>query len=141
MDRIVVPQFLEIEDTIIGAVTIRQFLEMLVGGLLIFIYYKVFDFSLFAVASLVTIAVVAVLAFVKINGQPFHFFMLNFVSTLKSPKLKVWRKQYNPADFKEQPEIIQPTMMTYTQQRTISSSKLSELALIVDTGGVYHGEK
>jgi hypothetical protein len=141
MDRIVVPQFLEIEDTVIGPITIRQFLEMLVGGLLIFIYYKVFDFSLFAVASLVTIALVAVLAFVKINGQPFHFFMLNFVSTFKSPKLKVWRKQYNPADSKAQPEIVRPTMMTYTQQRTISSSKLSELALIVDTGGVYHGEK
>lgn len=135
------PQFLEIEDTIIGPITIRQFLEMLVGGLLVFIYYKVFDFSLFAFASIITIVLVLVLAFVKINGQPFHFFMLNFVATLKSPKLKVWRKQYDPEDFKAQPEIIRPTMMTYTQQRTISSSKLSELALIVDTGGVYHGEK
>ena len=85
MDQIVVPQFLDVEDKIIGPITVRQFIEMLVAGLLIFIFYKVFDFSLFLVASLAVGGATLVVAFVRVNGQPFHYFLLNFLTTIKNP--------------------------------------------------------
>ena len=92
MEQITVPQFLDVEDRIIGPITVRQFIEILVGGLIIFIFYKLFDFSLFVVAGLLVFGLTVLLAFVKINGQPFHNFFLNFITTLKNPKLKIWRK-------------------------------------------------
>jgi hypothetical protein len=142
MEQIVVPQFIDAEDTIIGPITVRQFIEMMVGGLLVFIFYKIFDFSLFAVTGLLTIAVTLVIAFIRINGQPFHYFLLNFIETIKSPKLKIWKRQVTEKDIRKEAakEIrTRPAPPMLVRQAT-SSSRLSELALIVDTGGVYRGE-
>ena len=102
MEQIVVPQFIDAEDTIIGPITVRQFIEMMVGGLLVFIFYKIFDFSLFAVTGLLTIAVTLVIAFIRINGQPFHYFLLNFIETIKSPKLKIWKRQVTEKDIRKE---------------------------------------
>ncbi len=141
MDQIVVPQFLDVEDKIIGPITVRQFIEMLIGGMLVFIFYRIFDFSLFVLASIIVIVFTLVVAFVKINGQSFHYFILNLISTLKNPRLKVWRKDISDLSLKrareKEPAIRLPNTMIRHQ---VSASRLSELALIVDTGGVYQGE-
>jgi hypothetical protein len=142
MEQVTVPQFLDVEDKIIGPITVRQFIEMLVAGIIIFIFYKIFDFSLFIVSGLFVSAIAVIFAFVKINGQPFHIFVLNFILTLKNPKLKVWKKVVDDdllkASLKKPAEENVPVVQT--KRRTITSSSLSELSLIVDTGGVYQGE-
>lgn len=142
MEQIVVPQFLDVEDTVIGKITIRQFVEMLVGGLLVFIFYRAFRFPVFVVLATITIGITGVIAFVRINGQPFHYFMLNFVATLSNPNLKVWRRKVTTGDIKKSLASEEPIKITSTTApvRTVSASRLSELALIVDTGGLYHGE-
>jgi hypothetical protein len=142
MEQITVPQFLDVEDKIIGAITVRQFLEMLIAGMIIFIFYKIFDFSLFVLSSIIVFAIAVVFAFVKINGQSFHNFLLNFVATLRNPKLKIWKKVVDTKEIKEnlkkpvEKEIGVPKI----KRQAITTSSLSELSLIVDTGGVYRGE-
>lgn len=136
------PQFLTVEDTIIGPITVRQFLEMLAGGLLIALYYRLFDFSLFIIASLLTAGIVAVFAFARPHGQNFHDFLLNFLATFKSPKLKVWRRGNLVAtvallEKKAPAKKVSPGKV---KAKEITASRLSELSLIVDTGGVYRGE-
>jgi len=142
MEQITVPQFLDVEDKIIGPVTVRQFIEMLIGGIIIFIFYKIFDFSLFIVTGLAIFGVTIILAFARVNGQPFHNFMLNFIATLKNPKLKIWKKVISDHDIKL--ILAQPTeakvTVPQTKRQAITASNLSELSLIVDTGGVYQGE-
>lgn len=142
MEQITVPQFLDVEDKIIGPITVRQFIEMLIGGIVIFIFYKSFDFSLFIVSSLLVFAITMIFAFAKINGQPFHNFLLNFIATLKNPKLKIWKKVINDRDIKaslKKPEEVKIAVPPIKRQ-IINASNLSELSLIVDTGGVYQGE-
>ena len=142
MEQITVPQFLDVEDRIIGPITVRQFIEILVGGLIIFIFYKLFDFSLFVVAGLLVFGLTVLFAFVKINGQPFHNFFLNFITTLKNPKLKIWRKTVSDQEIKA--SLKKPLELLITapkiKRQAFDASNLSELALIVDTGGVYRGE-
>ncbi|MDO8668715.1 MAG: PrgI family protein [Candidatus Buchananbacteria bacterium] len=142
MEQITVPQFLDVEDRIIGPITVRQFIEMVIGGIIIFIFYKIFDFSLFVVSGLLVLVITVTFAFIKINGQHFHNFLLNFITTIKNPKLKIWRKTISEADIKmslkkpkeeKGPEVA-------VRKKIINASNLSELALIVDTGGVYQGE-
>ncbi len=143
MDKITVPQFLEVESKVIGPITIRQFIELIIAGLIIFIFYKLFDFSLFAVSGLAVLGITLVVAFVKINGQSFHYFILNFLATLKSPKLKVWRRSLSRKEVFQKREKEQDQERNRSQNRTaprVTSSRLSELSLIVDTGGVYQGE-
>lgn len=140
MQQVVVPQFLDVEDKIIGPITVRQFIEMLAGLIIIVIFYKIFDFSLFIVTSLIVFAMDVVLAFAKINGQAFHLFLLNFIQTLRNPKLKTWRKDIDlkmlAGRLAEPLEQKIPTV----RRKQLSTSKISEIALIIDTGGIYAGE-
>ena len=142
MNQVVVPQFLDVEDKIIGPVSVRQFLEMIIGAAVIFIAYKLFDFSLFITLAFIIGAVTLILAFVKINGQSFHYFILNFVVTFTRPRLKIWRKDTS-IDRRKNNKKGDEHNISYTSilGSPVKSSKLSELSLIVDTGGVYQGEK
>jgi len=142
MQQFTVPQFIDVEDKIIGPLTTRQFLIMLAGAALIAICYKFFDFSLFISLAILIFAVCGIFAFFRINGRPFHFFVLNFIQTVKRPPLRIWNNDtialaavYGQSEKTE--NIIRPAMPT----RAISSSRLSELSLIVDTRGAYKGEK
>lgn len=141
MQQVVVPQFLDVEDKIIGPITVRQFIELLVGGIIVAVFYKLFDFSLFVVSGLIVFCLTVIVAFAKINGQAFHLFMLNFVQTLRSPKLKVWRKDISLKGAKESAVQAAAGQISPARLRKpLSTSKISEIALIIDTGGIYSGE-
>lgn len=143
MQQVTVPQFLDVEDKIMGPITIRQFIELLIGLGIIFIFYKIFDFSLFVLSGLLVFGITCLFAFAKINGQVFHLFLLNLIATLKNPKLKVWRKKLSIDEIKA--ALKNPTdqyvPLRIKSKKSVSASKLSELSLIVDTGGVYMGEE
>lgn len=139
MQQVVVPQFLDVEDKIIGPVTVRQFVEVVVGGLIIVLFYQLFTFPVFVVLGLIILSMTVVLAFARINGQPFHLFLLNFFQTLKNPKLKVWKKYSVEADYQEE-KNNEASTAPLVMRPPIASSKISEIALMVDTGGIYQGE-
>ncbi len=137
-NRFIVPQFIDAEDKIWGPITVRQFVIVLVGALFIFISYKLSDFGLFLLETIIILALVVLFAFYRVNGAPFHLFALNIVQTFKKPPLRVWLKQYielKEEELKEEEEDELPPKKTF-----LPSKKLSELSLIIDTGGVYKGE-
>lgn len=142
MQQVVVPQFLDVEDKIIGPVTVRQFIEMVIGAIFIAILYRLLYLPYFLVSGFVIFSITMIVAFAKINGQVFHIFMLNFFQTMVNPKLKIWRKRATLKEIRDdlakpKEEVSQSTKML---KRPVSSSRLSEIALIIDTGGVYQGE-
>lgn len=139
MQQFTVPQFIDVENKIIGPITTRQFLILLSAAIMIAICYKIFDFSLFLFCTVVILGIAATFAFVKINGRPFHFFVLNIIQTLRRPRLRVWNnrlialEQLEKVDFKKQE--AKPPVKEYYQ-----TSRLAEIALVVDTKGRYKGE-
>ncbi|MFA5359850.1 MAG: PrgI family protein [Patescibacteria group bacterium] len=141
MQQFVVPQFIDVEDKIIGPITTRQFIIMLVGFLIIAIFYKIFDFSLFVTAGLLVFAITGIFAFLKINGRPFHYFVLNLFQTLRRPKLRVWYKNFMAAldDYGVEDSLIAP-VASVVAEKHFSTSHLAELSLIVDTKGAYRGD-
>lgn len=138
-NRFIVPQFIDAEDKIWGPITVRQFIIVIVGGVLIFISYKLADFAMFLTQTAVTVVLVVLFAFLKINGAPFHIFLLNVIQTIKRPRIRIWRKEYiKVEEFREKGEFIKPAPII--AKSMVSNKKLSELSLIIDTGGVYKGE-
>lgn len=137
-DQFVVPQFIDVEDKILGPITVRQFVIILVDFGVVFLFYKIFDFALFVITGLLVLGFGFVLAFIKINGQPFHFFLLNFAQTLRRPKLRVWDKNIpdNELRFYAQTVKIKPPP-SIPKKPLLEASKLAELSLVVNTGGVY----
>ncbi|MFA5109118.1 MAG: PrgI family protein [Patescibacteria group bacterium] len=139
MQQFVVPQFIDVEGKIIGPITTRQFLILLSASIIIAIFYKIFDFSLFLVTGMLILALAAVFSFVKVNGRPFHLFALNALQTLRRPHLRVWNNKLMALERSEKvmPVITEPEI---APKKIYKKSRLAELALIVDTKGKYKGE-
>ncbi len=139
MLQFTVPQFIDIEDKIIGAITVRQFVILLVAMIFIALCFKIFSLTPFILISVFIFAIAIIIAFVKINGAAFHFFILNIIQTFKKPRLRVWRKDDR---LEGAVEFAIPTkpVEVLTTHKAYSASRLSELSLIVDTKGSYQGE-
>lgn len=139
MQQFTVPQFIDVENQIIGPITTRQFMILLGAMIIVAISYKLFDFSLFVTITVTVLIIAATFAFVKINGRPFHLFVLNTIQTWRRPNLRVWN---NRAIVNEQTEKIIAVKPEYeaVAPRVYKKSRLAELALIVDTKGKYRGE-
>lgn len=132
-----VPQFIDIETKIIGPITTRQFVIMLVSGMIDFIFYKLFYFQTFVVLALINTSIFGIFAFFKVNGMPFHFFVLNLVQTFKRPFLRVWAKEEITALPKEEKAEVKKE---YLKKPPLEGSRLSSLSLVVNTGGAFKEE-
>jgi len=145
MQMFTVPQFIDVEDKIIGPITTRQFIICLAGLAILVPAWKFLDFLSLVLVGLLDFTITFALAFIKINGRPFHYFILNVIQTFKKPRLRVWN-HHNPlkdllsaeeAAADEVPKVTRPTKV----KERLVSSHLKELALIVDTKGVYKGDE
>jgi hypothetical protein len=139
--KFIVPQFIDKENKILGPITVRQFLISIGTFFLIFIEYKLFTFGYFILGTIITAGIGGVFGFVKINGQPFHIFFLNFIQTSFRPKLRVWDKKPDESELRARmkpqvQKVIPPT----EHKKAPPSTRLRELALTVNTGGVYRPE-
>lgn len=141
-EQYVVPQFIDSEDKIFGPVTARQFIILMLVGLVEFLLFKLLSFIMFLVIGVPLLCLGGMVAFTKINGQPFHFFILNLVQTMKKPRLRVWDKTVTDAQLRDY--IIKPPPLVLTRfqhKASIGTSRIEELTLVVNTGGVYKPEE
>ena len=137
-EQFVIPQFLEVESKIIGPITVRQFVVLMTAGLIIVIFSRLFDFTLFILLSIPVFLIGIIFAFVKINGQPFHYIMLSVMQTLRRPSHRVWNK--NKTDSEIQAHLKQktpPPPPPPYRKPPLSGSHLRDLSLVVNTGGMY----
>jgi hypothetical protein len=141
-EKFVVPQFIDNEDKILGPITVRQFLICLAATLVIFIAYRVLTFVPFIFAAVFIAAFAGVFGFLKINGQPFHLFFVNVLQTLSRPAKRVWNKE--PTNSELRAFIIKPPeapKITPKSKSMPESTRLRDLALTVNTGGVYNPDE
>jgi hypothetical protein len=139
--QFVVPQFIDSEPKLLGPVTPRQFLILFVAVLLSALMKVLLPFWAFILVTVILAGMSLTLAFVKINGQSFHYFLLNMVQTWRKPKIRVWNKNLTDdylRQFIQREEIKKEEKHEHKQ--FIGKSRLNELSLIVNTGGAYRPE-
>lgn len=88
-----VPQFIEIEDKIVGPLTLKQFLYLAAGGAICFLLYFVLKIGFFIAIAIIIMGFCAMLAFIKINGRSFPHFLMNFIGFALKPKIYVWKRK------------------------------------------------
>lgn len=141
-NQFVVPQFIDVEAKIIGPITARQFLIVLGTVLIDFLIYRIFLNVFIVIALAVPVAAIGLaFAFAKVNGQPFHYMVVSVIQTLRRPNKRVWDKSLSDSDLrmflkKEEVEVMAPRAI----KKPIERSRLSELSMVVNTGGVYEGD-
>lgn len=144
MQQFVVPQFIEVESKVIGPISVRQFIILLVTAGLIYVWFELFSFVVFIILAVLSLAVGGTFAFAKVNSQPFHTFILGVIQTVKRPSLAVWRREQQlrvveKAGRKDKKDK-DSRKKTFIPKPDVSQSHLAELALIMDTEGKYTPE-
>lgn len=138
MQQFTVPQFIDVEDKIIGPITARQFIIFLVAAIFIAISYRLFDFTLFLTVGIIIFLISILLGFVRVNGRPFHFFLLNIIQTWRRPNIRIWNNRLAPlVDSEKIPTLKFDS--TNSSKEYYKKSRLAELSLVVDTQGEYRG--
>lgn len=141
MQQFVVPQFIDVEDKIFGPITTRQFLIIMCAGLFIFLAYKYADFGLFLVIAIVVGGLALLFAFVKINGQNFHLFLLNILQTMRRPSLRIWNKNYSTEELNYLRNQKFEEIIKKEEKKIPGKTHIRDLSLLVNTGGFYRPEE
>ncbi len=127
--RYQVPQFIEIEDKVVGPFTVKQFVYLVGGAGISFIIYTYVTFIL----ALVLIAGVAslslALAFYKINNKPFIDFLESAFIFYTKQNLYIWKKE-EKKEVKSEVSSTPDANQVYVPR--LSDSKLKELSWSLD---------
>lgn len=91
--RFEVPQFIEVEDKIIGPFTWRQFVYLAGGAGAALVLYFTLPFFLFIFVGVPIVILAGFLAFHKVNDRPFSNFLESGFNYFRKNKLYLWRKQ------------------------------------------------
>ncbi len=137
MQQFVVPQFIDIEDKILGPITTRQFLILLVIGMVVFLSFRYGDLALFIFCLIFFGGGGLVLAFVKVNGQSFHYFLLNIIQTLRRPSQRVWHKTLGKKELDVLRKYVPEEPELKPEIKPVRRERIQDLSLLVNTGGYY----
>lgn len=88
-----VPKFIEIESKIIGPLTLKQFIYLLIGAGICAIFYLFLELWLVIILGIFIMGFCATLAFLKINSQPFPQVLKSMLHFGFGPKKYYWKKK------------------------------------------------
>jgi len=132
MQQYQVPQFIMVEDRIIGPLTLKQFLYLLGAAAIGLIGWSLLHLVLFLVVVPPIAGFLVAMAFAKVNSQSFPTVVFNAASYFLKPRLYLWRRVEGkklqaprPAGAKK-PEPMLATLPKFTE------SKLNDLAWSLD---------
>lgn len=126
--RFQVPQFINIEDKILGPFSVKQFVYLVGGVALVYVSYKFLPFYLAIFIIAPGAALSLALAFLRPNGKPFIFLLQAAINYALSSRLYLWKHRPKKADPVETAKELNgvPTVPT------LSDSKLKDLTWALD---------
>lgn len=125
-----VPQFIEMEDKIVGPMTFRQFVYVAGGAGLAYLLWRLFPTFIGAPLALGAIGLGAALAFMQYNGRPLILALESGFYYFLRTKLYLWDTERKSKKKKE--EIEAAAVAPQIPIPKLSDSKLHELAWSLD---------
>lgn len=128
--QFIVPQFIDIEDKVIGPLTFKQFMYLAGGAGLAFAVYKLVPPIISIPLALGIITIAVLLTFFKVNGKPFVFVMQAFISYFFQSKLYIWKQNIK----KEEPKVAKVEEKKNEELKIprLTESKLGDLSWSLD---------
>lgn len=103
-----VPQYLDIEDKIIGPLTLKQFVYLLLGAGALFLLFNLLKLSVFIIVAIPIGILIFLVTFYKIGNQKFSQFVLSLLKFLGRPNIYTWKKlSPKKPDEEPMPKIIE----------------------------------
>jgi len=132
-----VPQFIEIEDKIFGPLSLKQFLYVVGGAGLSFLFYAYLPIYLAVFPIAIVAGLAIMLAFYKYNERPFVVLIEAAIRYLLTNKLYIWRKEDKVAA-KAKATKVEPITIAAKEGNAprLSTSRLKDLSWSLDVKDV-----
>jgi hypothetical protein len=125
-----VPQNIDLQDRIVGPLTLYQFLYLLASGMVFYATLKtpgIYDLILIGVpVGLLGLA----FSFVKINDQPFSRFVVSLIFFFTHPKARVWHHGSGTPEISVNTQDL--TVKKRVTTKTISIDQIRNLSQSLD---------
>ena len=131
----IVPKFIDREPKIMGPFTFKQFLYLLVPGVICFFLYFTLakkNFPLFVFISIVLLGGGLAFDFLKIKGHPLPIFLKNLFYFSFSSKMFVWRRKFMPPKI-QKIEKFEKKIEKEPVLKVAGRSRLQEISTSVET--------
>lgn len=136
-----VPQNIDLEDKIIGPLTLIQFLYLLVGGIIDYLLLNFLKGGILFYILAIPIAIFALaLTFIKIQDRPLSHFVKAGLIYLQSPHVRLWKRQGMKIEFINK-KIEKKKVYKSPPKKRIEKSELEKLAQMLDTQRVSAGDR
>jgi hypothetical protein len=89
-----VPQFIDIEDKIVGPLTAKQLGWLAMGGVVDFIFFAMLDSFPYIVSTIFIALTFGALAFYRPYNQPLISFLVSGAGFIVRPKIYIWKRSY-----------------------------------------------
>jgi hypothetical protein len=129
--RYQVPQFVDIEDKIIGPLTLRQFLTYVVAVMLLVPVYLAADMSLFITLAIPVLGVAALFAHFRLHGRTLFAIIGHASAFLLRGQLFVWHRVNDDKNLPVRGEEIEE----YVAVTVPDSATLRDRARALETVG------
>ncbi|MFZ2882506.1 MAG: PrgI family protein, partial [Candidatus Moraniibacteriota bacterium] len=87
-----IPQFIDIEDKLVGPLTAKQLGWLAIGGVILLIAYSTLDKATFFLSAAIIAVIFGALAFYRPYNQPLIKLVSSSILFIKRPKLYVWHR-------------------------------------------------
>ena len=128
-----VPQFIDVEDKIVGPLTIKQFLYVVGGVGLAYLSYRFVPF-VGVILGILWLVLGGMLAFYKFNNKPFVYLIEASFNYMRGSRLYVWKRREKKAETELDLSNFRPTkhVPRGIPLAATSSSRLSDLTWSID---------
>lgn len=126
--RFQVPQFIEVEDKLIGPFTFKQFIYLAGGVGVSVALFSVLPKFLAFILSIPIAGIALALTFLKFNNRPFIFMLESLLTYYIGEKLYIWKKEQRKVSKNGEGRSVSPEVFI----PKLSNSKLKDLSWSLD---------
>jgi len=124
-----VPQFINVEDKIVGPLTAKQLGWLAVGGVILLVTFNLLDKSAFIISAVIVGLIFGALAFYRPYNQSLISFIGSSISFVFRPRLYVWKRYgENIKPVRKTDEKFKPI----AKKKVLNSQKIEEISKRLD---------
>jgi hypothetical protein len=125
-----VPQFTDVEDKLIGPLTLKQFLSLLATGGVIMFFWSLLGFSIFFFFFAIPVALIGLgLTFGKFNTRPMYIYVVPLFNLFVKPQARVFKRE-EPTVVIKMEKKVEATPAKNLEEP--AESRLKKLAYLLD---------
>ncbi|MBI3952598.1 MAG: PrgI family protein [Candidatus Doudnabacteria bacterium] len=127
------PQFTDIEDKLIGPLTLKQFLSLLATGGLVLFFWSIFKISIFFFFFALPVALCGIfITFGRFNGRSVFTYVLPFLAFMARPRLRIFKRETPTLAIQKSVRTKEEIKKSPENSAEEPGSRLKKLAYLLD---------